>query len=163
MRLCAVVVLLAVVAGGCGGEPPPESSGAGATTPAVTSPAVRPTSPSRSPNRSPTTSPGRSATASGFAESVAVGCAGRPTGEQVVALLRRSAVLPAAARPGIGGGPLCAGTWQYTVLTLPETEPLHVITRGAPEALVVETVGTNPCTARVKATAPPGILTAIRC
>jgi hypothetical protein len=102
--------------------------------------------------------------AGGFAEGVAVPCAGRPGGEQIVALLRRNpGVLPPGANPTVAAGPLCAGTWQYTVVTQPNMDPLQVVSNGAPGALTLVTAGTDVCTPEVKAGAPFGILTAAHC
>jgi hypothetical protein len=44
-----------------------------------------------------------------------------------------------------------------------DVEPIDVVTRGAPNALTLVTAGTNPCTARVRAEAPQGIRSALRC
>jgi hypothetical protein len=92
-----------------------------------------------------------------------VACNGRPSSEQVVAVLRQATVLTAQARPTVTTGPVCAGTWQYTVLEVAGTEPLHVVTRGAPTSLALVAAGTNPCTPKVRASAPTGILSAMRC
>jgi hypothetical protein len=93
-----------------------------------------------------------------------VSCAGRPGADQVIALLRRTPnVLPAGATVSVRTGPLCSGTWQYTVIAVPDREPLQVLTRGAPTALTFVTAGTDVCTVTVRATAPPGILTVAHC
>jgi hypothetical protein len=166
-RFATVAFAFSVVglAAGCGGANPGPQSGPdqnpGNSTPApvVSSSFPRGQTASPRPIRSPLPSP----SPTGFSELVAVACNGRPTAEQVLAVLRRSTILPAGARPTVGSGPLCAGTWQYTVLNLPDHEPLRVVTRGSPEALTIETAGTEPCTARVKATAPAGILALLGC
>jgi hypothetical protein len=107
----------------------------------------------------------RSAGASptGFGELTAVPCGGRPSGEQVIALLERRSVVAAGTKPTVTTGPLCAGTWQYTVVSVSSHEPLHAISKGPPTALELVTAGTNPCSARVRAEAPPGILAIIQC
>ena len=73
--------------------------------------------------------PGPSASA--FAEGFAVDCAGDPTGSQVVRVLRRTpGLLASGARVSVRTGPLCAGTWQYTVVAVPGREPLAVVDQG---------------------------------
>jgi hypothetical protein len=98
------------------------------------------------------------------AGATAVGCAGKPSVSQVVGALRRDRdILPAGVNPTASVGPLCATTWQYTVLSLPNREPLQVVTRGAPGSLTVVTAGTYVCSSAVTDAAPPGILTAAHC
>ena len=58
---------------------------------------------------------------------------------------------------------MCSGTWQYTVLNLPDRDPFIAVTEGRPGSLRLITAGTNPCTAAVRGAAPPGILGAIDC
>lgn len=131
---------------------PPPSGRAAATT--------RP--PGTSPPRPPSPPGGR--TTPVFIEATAVSCAGYPTGEQIVTLLRRTAgVLPSGAAVTIRMGPLCAGTWQYTVVVVPAHDPLQVVTKGAPSALELVTAGTDVCTPSVKASAPPGIRALTQC
>lgn len=88
-------------------------------------------------------------------------CAGAPSGDQVLAALRRTdAVLPQGATLRVKEGPFCAGDWQYAVVQLvetPEPEPLQVLTRGRPGTLTVVTTGTDVCTTGVRAGAPVGI------
>jgi hypothetical protein len=88
-----------------------------------------------------------------------------PSPEQVIAFLRRtSGLLPANATVIVQIGPLCAGTWQYTVLAAPNQDPLRVVTRGTPSALRLVTAGTDVCSeVAVRATAPAGIRTVARC
>ncbi|GIJ51468.1 hypothetical protein Val02_83540 [Virgisporangium aliadipatigenens] len=101
-----------------------------------------------------------SAVPSGFSEMTATSCNGQPTVQQVGALVKNilKNVTPSASK-----GPLCSGTWQFTVLTVPDAEPLQVVTRGQPTSLVLVTAGTNVCTPAVRGAAPPGILTATGC
>jgi len=83
-------------------------------------------------------------------DTVAVSCAGKPTGGQVIAALRRDRnLLPAGVTPVVVTGPLCAGTWQYTVLSVPDHDALQVVTRGAAASLTVVTAGTYVCTPAV--------------
>lgn len=99
-----------------------------------------------------------------FPEAYAVTCAGRPGAEQVLALLRRTAgLLPSGVTVTVLMAPQCAGTWQYTVVSVPDREPLQVVTRGVPTALQLVTAGTNVCTIEVRTQAPRGILTLARC
>lgn len=99
-----------------------------------------------------------------FADGTAVACAGRPTSDQVVAVLRRtSGLLPAGSAVTVQTGPLCAGSWQYTVIVVTGREPLRVVTRGAPTTLSLVTAGTDVCTAEVRAAAPLGILALTFC
>ena len=107
----------------------------------------------------PSTDPGGQPGAS------AVPCNGKPTVAQVVAALRRDRAdaVPAGATPTASSGPLCADSWQYTVLSIPNRDPLQVVTRGAAASLKVVTAGTYVCTPAVNAAAPPGIRTAANC
>ncbi len=134
---------------------PPAPTGTAADDPAPTLPpgfTLPPTDP-------PTADPPPS-----FAESVAVPCAGRPDASVVLALVRRSGTLPGAfERARATTGPLCAGSWQYTVLTVPGKEPLQVVSKGLPDALTLVTAGTDVCTVDVRTGAPFGILAAASC
>jgi hypothetical protein len=156
-----VVSMVAVLTvAGCGLAPkgpvrdpdarPPSRSGptsAGNSRRPVTPPAPRTTSPSQS----------------GFGTLTAVSCNGKPTGAQVVALLRRAGVLPAQVQATVTNGPLCAGTWQYTEVSMSGAEPIDVVTRGRPEALDLVTAGTEVCTKGVRAAAPYGIRSLLGC
>src|SRR5262245_17866783 len=127
-------------------------------------------SPSSSPQRSgPATNPPRSTPTRAvnptptFGETVAVSCAGHPTADQVIALLRRRDLVPSGATITVQTQPLCAGMWQYTVVSVPEREPLQVITRGAPAALELVTAGTDVCSIPVRTGAPFGIQALAMC
>jgi hypothetical protein len=156
----AVVALAVVALGGCGSDRP-----AGVNLPSPTrsptptpEPTYLPAPPLTRPPRPPTSGP------TTFDERVAVPCAGRPGADQVVALLRRTpGVLTSGVTVTVRTGPLCAGTWQFTVVTVPERDPLQVVSKGAPGALTLVTAGTDVCTAPVRAGAPAGILTVARC
>ncbi len=120
---------------------------------------VLPASPT-APGGSATVSPG----ATGFPQTTAAPCAGRPSAATVLAALRRvPGLLPSSPPASVRTGPLCAGTWQYTIVEVTGREPLQVLTRGTPDAPVLVTAGTNICTDDVRATAPTGILTLARC
>ncbi len=161
-----LAVALAVALAGC--QRPPDPPRAGPATPTVSGPAAaasasprpRPSSPAPpSPTRA-TPSP----TATGFAETTAVPCAGRPTPAAVLDALRRTpGLLPAGVAPTVASGPLCAGSWQYSVVTAPEREPLRVVTRTVGAGLELVTAGTDVCSVDVRAAAPPGILAVARC
>jgi hypothetical protein len=126
---------------------------------------------------SPSASPGASASASplvptvpaapsptGFPETYAVSCEGKPSGQQVIRLLRREAgLLPDGVRATVDSGPLCSGTWQYTVVVVTGREPLAVVTEGEPGDLRLVTAGTNVCSIPVRTEAPVGIRTAAAC
>jgi hypothetical protein len=101
---------------------------------------------------------------SGFPEAYAGDCGGKPTGAQVVRVLRRDGDLLPNGRVSIETGPMCAGTWQYTVVAVPGREPLAVVTRGRPRALRLVTAGTSVCSSiQVRVQAPPGIRGAAAC
>ncbi len=94
---------------------------------------------------------------------MAVECAGRPSAAQVVALLWRTNALPVSVTPVVRDGPLCAGSWQYTVVVPAQREPLQVVTRGEPDALSLVTAGSSVCTVEVRTAAPTGIRIAAHC
>lgn len=94
---------------------------------------------------------------SGFPESVAQGCAGHPTVAQVIAVVRAAGQVRASATPVARSGPLCAGTWQFTVLGLPDREPLQVVTMTGPSGLELVAAGTDVCGTVVESIAPAGI------
>jgi hypothetical protein len=134
----------------------PQAARTASPTPISTPVAPARTTPARSASSSPSQLP--------FSEAYVSQCNGRPTGEQVIAAVRRARPnLPSGAGVTVKTGPLCAGVWQYTMLTVTGSEPLQVMTKGAPAALTVVTVGTDPCTVEVKATAPPALLSTANC
>ncbi|MEV8515000.1 hypothetical protein [Dactylosporangium sp. NPDC051484] len=117
-----------------------------------------PTSPPASPSRGGSPSP------SGFSTAYVAYCNGRPSGEQVLAVVRRNrGNLPAGNAVTVQKAPVCSGIWQYTVLTVTGSEPLRVITKGDPAALTVVTMGSDPCTVEVRDTAPPALLATVDC
>jgi hypothetical protein len=100
----------------------------------------------------------------GFSESYVVPCHGRPSAAQVISAVRRhGSLLTPGASVTATTGPLCSGIWQYTVLVVPDHEPLQVVTKGAPSALQFVTAGTNVCTVDVRAGAPVALLTTANC
>ncbi|MEV0153501.1 hypothetical protein AB0H57_07135 [Micromonospora sp. NPDC050686] len=85
-------------------------------------------------------------------------CPGRPTGGAVISLLRGSArVLSRDVAVRVTLGPLCADGWQYTTLDVTGHEELQAITRDGADGLTLVTTGTDVCSPRVSADAPPGI------
>jgi len=101
--------------------------------------------------------------ATGFSGQDAVSCAGRPTAERVIALVRSHGMLAAGTAVTVPIGPLCAGTWQYTVLSVTGREALQVVSRGTPDALQLVAAGTDVCSDDVRAQAPPGIVSVAHC
>lgn len=111
--------------------------------------------------------PGEIATPSptpSFSEEFALPCAGYPSVDEVIAVVRRTGGLVArTATVTELKEPLCAGSWQYTILSVPEREPLQVVTRGTPGRLAMVTAGTNVCSIAVRTSAPAGIRNAALC
>jgi hypothetical protein len=98
------------------------------------------------------------------ADTVAVACGGRPSASQVIAAVRRDRnLLPQGVTPQVLTGPLCAGSWQYTIMSIPEHDPLQVVTRGSASSLTVVIAGTYVCTPEVTGAAPSGIVSAAHC
>jgi hypothetical protein len=159
------VVLFAVVAwpvAGCDRPIPPDA----AAPTSASAPTSRPAPSARARATAvpaATVTPRATPSATAFPDEVAVPCAGRPSAEQVLAFVRRSMGVPANARLTVKTGPLCSGTWQYTVLVQPDVDPLQVITRGPSNALTLVTAGTDVCGASVRAEAPYGLLVAAHC
>jgi hypothetical protein len=132
-------------------------------SPEVTTPAHRP-SPVPVPTVQPTPPVVSPSGPAPFGEAVAVPCAGRPSADQVVALLRRTPkLLPRGATVTVRTGPVCAGSWQYTIVSVPDREALEVVTKGPPGSLVLVTAGTDVCSIEVRTAAPIGIRTAAHC
>jgi hypothetical protein len=158
--LCAAPAVLAV-ATGCAPRmsPLPEPSAASNPPPSTLAAPPQPPPP---PLTLPTV-PAPSGSTAAFAENAAVACAGRPGADRVVALLRGRQIIGGTATVTAELGPLCAGTWQYTVLGVPGREALQVVTKGPPTGLVLVTAGTDVCTNEVRVQAPPGIVTAAHC
>jgi hypothetical protein len=78
----------------------------------------------------------------------------------VIELLRHSSgLLPRGARVTVLSGPLCADDWQYTIVQVPDREPLQVVSSGPATALTLVTAGTDVCNIPVRTGAPAGIRT----
>ncbi|HEX6968546.1 MAG TPA: hypothetical protein VF174_07030 [Micromonosporaceae bacterium] len=134
------------------GVPPELRQASGTTVPRPTSTPSRPAPSSPSPaTLSPPVVP---STASGL---VAVDCQGRPSGRQVLDVLRRADLIPAGKQVTVSRAPVCAESWQYTVLTIAGHEPLQVVTKGEPGSLTLVTAGTDVCSIPVRTAAPLGI------
>jgi hypothetical protein len=160
--------LLVVVAGATGCIRTSNDDGSLLPTPPTSSPLPPPPAINApEPTSAPTTStPARRprSSPSGFSESYVVPCKGRPSAGQVVSAVRRhGSLLDAQSSPSATTGPLCSGTWQYTVFAVRDHEPLQVITKGSPSSLTFVTAGTNVCTVEVRAGAPVALLTAANC
>ncbi|GAB3148910.1 hypothetical protein GCM10027290_34370 [Micromonospora sonneratiae] len=138
----------------CGVPPELENPGGSLPTPHSSAPTgLPPTLPGRSlPTPTAPTPTAR------FPEATATDCQGSPTGAQVIALLRRASnLLSANTRATVSTGPLCAGDWQYSVVQIPNREPLQVVSKGSPAALTLVTAGTDVCNIPVRVGAPTGI------
>jgi hypothetical protein len=107
--------------------------------------------------------PAASASPSTFGEAYAVDCAGRPGVDRVVELVKSKGLVASSATVTVRQGPLCAGTWQYTVLAETGREPLQVVTKGPPTALAMVAAGTDVCSVSVRTQAPAGIVTVAHC
>lgn len=150
--VAGLVLSSALALAGCGVPPELREASrhtlpAGSPTPTDVTPAT--------PTLPPVVSPTRSATD----ETVATDCQGKPSSEQVVRVLRRNGLLSDGVRVTVTRGPMCAGSWQYTVLQVPDREPLQVVTKGEPGSLTLVTAGTDVCGIPVRTGAPQGIRT----
>lgn len=96
-------------------------------------------------------------------EDEAVDCEGSPGEDAVLAVLREADLLDADVEVSFLAGPLCAGDWQYAVVSVPDRDPLQVITSGPPDELTLVTAGTEVCTVEVRVHAPQGIRVAASC
>ena len=158
IRIALAVLGALLLAAGCG-KPPDLLPPPGVPVP---SPSGLP-EPTRLPLPSPTVTPTPSPKAS-FSEAYYVPCLGSPSGEQVIAAVRAtSRLLPRTGTIAVTTGPLCSGTWQYTILQAPERDPLLVVTKGAPAALTIVTAGSDVCTITIRTQAPPGLIAAASC
>ncbi len=149
-----IVAMLAVVfTAACGA--PTDLSSQGAPVPQVS--ADPPTS-----NAPPslTRRPVPSATYTPWPEYTAVDCAGRPTKDQVAEVVRRDTNIDPGA---VIAGPLCAGTWQYTVFAVPERDPVQVLTKTTATGLDLVAAGTDVCSLDIEHQAPSGIYAAANC
>ncbi|GAA1800727.1 hypothetical protein HC028_08755 [Planosporangium flavigriseum] len=168
VRAALLITVVVGTAAGCGRVVPLPSPDA-QVGPGISA------SPSEEPAAEATAGPGEGASATpgpvdplpavtALSEASASPCAGGPGADRVIAALRRDRnLLPAEVAPKIVSGPLCAGSWQYTVMNVPGREALQVVTRGSGGALTVVTAGTYVCIPEVVGAAPAGIVAAARC
>ncbi|MEV4416994.1 hypothetical protein [Catellatospora sp. NPDC049609] len=158
--LAAVCLAGAALLSGCGVPPELQPTPGGV----VPQPSVSPVPASLPPSF---TLPTLSAPPSGrapFNEAVATACLGQPSADQVIAAVRKkTSILPGTGNVTVVQQPMCAGTWQYTIVSITDREPLQIVTKGAPTALQVVTAGTDICTIEVRHFAPPGIRIAAAC
>jgi hypothetical protein len=146
----SLALLGCVATGSCGVPPELEQS---QSTPQPTPTATATATPTPTPT--PMTTPSPSPTDSGLTP-----CGNDPSQAQVTSLLRRTANLPRNARVTFQVGPLCAEDWQYSVVVVPDREPLQAVTTGPANALRLVTAGTEVCTIRIRAEAPTAVRTA---
>jgi hypothetical protein len=107
---------------------------------------------------------GPTPTAGALPDAGASACAGRPSVGQVTTALRQDRNLRSSSgTPRVVTGPLCTGSWQYTVLDFPGNGVLQVVTRGSGDSLTVVTAGTYVCIPEVVGGAPAGIVSAAHC
>jgi hypothetical protein len=156
MRVLLALVLLTLAAT-CGA--PPDVNSQGDTVPEP-SPAPPRETIGLPPGFTPRATPPSGASPTPFPEYTAVDCAGRPGKDQVIALVRRETDI----NPGDAlTAPLCAGTWQYTVLAVPGRDPVQVLTRTTPGGLALVAIGTDVCSLDIQHQAPAGIYRAASC
>ncbi len=123
------------------------------TYPTYPAPTTRPTTAAVTPTpttKSPTPTP-----------SHAGRCTGEPTGSQILAAIKGKPGVPNAALR-IFEGPFCGGSWSFTTVERvgraeDESEPLMVVATGKGSTLALVAAGSDVCTDRVQAQAPPGI------
>jgi hypothetical protein len=148
---------VALLTAGCGRPPDLRPQPTRPPTPTTPSPSAARTLPATLP---PTTTAAPSPTApspTGFPESSVVSCGGRPGGTEVLAVLRRAGLATSSTTAQVSTGPMCAGTWQWSVVQFPNADPLQVVTRGPAGSLTLVTAGTDVCSIPVRTEAPAGI------
>ncbi len=156
-RAGAGAIAIAALAAGCG-VPPELRDPPGSVVPSPKTAAPTASPPPVASDLPPTGGPSATPT---FGEANAVLCHGQPSATQVMALLRSSSgILPRNLTATVRSDtPLCAGTWQYSVIEVQNRDPLLVVTRGAPGSLTLVAAGTNVCNIPVRTSAPAGIRT----
>jgi hypothetical protein len=155
MILPAVAALLVVVVAACGAPPELSRRGSPVPTPSI-SPAPSTFPPTVVPTVAPTIPPISTPAQPTFDVSTAVPCGGRPEGGQVIAVLKRARLLASSFRGPVSVGPMCAGTWQWSVLDT-DNGPLQAVTEIRANTLRLVTAGTDVCSIEVRAGAPTGI------
>jgi hypothetical protein len=153
--LLFVVVLAA--ASGCGSAadsaaPVPSRTSATATpTVSRPHPVPSPPGPLALPSRPPS-----------FPDGTAASCAGQPGPDAILALVRAKGVIAQRVRASVTVGPMCAGTWQYSLVSVSGAGLIQVVTTGPPGALQFVAAGTDVC-ATLRDLAPAGIVRAASC
>ncbi len=89
-------------------------------------------------------------------------CSGGPTDAQILAVIGDRPGVPTDVEFTVSGGPYCAGSWHFATVDLKSADdrkydPLLVVTRGKPAALILVEAGADVCSDTVQAQAPPGI------
>lgn len=157
MRGTWAAIALVLLTSSCGAPPGLEPSGDAVREPSPQPPQATTGLP---PGYTPRPTPPATPVPTPFPEYTAVDCAGRVTKEQVIAVVRRETDI----EPGEAiTAPVCAGTWHYTLLSVPGREPVKVLTKTAPSGLTLVVVGTDVCSLDIQHQAPSGIYTAASC
>lgn len=156
LRAALWLAAAAAVLAGCSPPPQPAETPGPLSPPpgGTTSPA--PTIPGQLPGTGPPFP-------SGFGDQFATDCSGEPSAGELLAVLVAEDLLGDGNDAEIVNGPLCAGDWQYAVVSVPDLDPLQVVTSGEPGDLELIAAGTDVCTPEVRIQAPPGIRTAAAC
>jgi hypothetical protein len=154
-----VLIVLSLLLAACG-KPPEAGESPTPQAPPATVPATATVNPTAPGTALPTVAPSGSP---GFSENFAQPCNGEPSDAEVLAVLRAEGLLDQGSAAEVAEGPLCAGGWQYAVVTVPDLDPLLVVTQGEPDDLELVTAGTDVCTPEVRIQAPPGIRSAAAC
>jgi hypothetical protein len=149
--------LLIVVLAGCGPPPEPPATPGPLPPPATGTASPGPTFPGQPPGTGPALPSG------GFGDQIAVDCNGEPGDDELLSLLVAEDLLGAGSDAEVVNGPLCAGDWQYAVVSVPDLDPLQVVSSGEPGDLELVAAGTEVCTPEVRIQAPPGIRAAAAC
>jgi hypothetical protein len=156
LRTAALLITGALLLTACGAPPELGEDPGGEPTPPP-SPASTP--PPGLPNPVPPGGPGTFGPG-GFPEEIAISCEsgpGSPEADELLALLRSEGMLAAGVDAEVTEGPLCSGDWQYAVVTVPDRDPLQLVSRGRAGDLELITAGTDVCSVEVRFQAPPGI------
>lgn len=164
LRRATVVLLVATLtatgAAGCNATPPPEPQGSPTPSAASPSPAL-PGQPGDASPSQPNDAMPPVPQPTSPAAATAAKCQDRPTPSEIITLLRQQDAIATDPRIKVSTGPLCVGDWQYTVMDIPNADPLQVVTRLTDGKLVYVTAGTDICDEL--AGAPPAIRTAAHC
>lgn len=152
LPLIPLGLALLLLAGGCGTPPDLRQRGADVPVPSKASPTETPAyPPGFTPRATPSPTPSPAPSATPFPVFTTAPCGSKPKAEEVIALVKReTAIEPSKALKG----PLCSGTWQYTVLEVPGHDPVQVVTR---DSLKLVASGTEVCSVEVRLQAPSGI------